>query len=73
MIASGAWDSRRILIDCDGYSYAMVAISGSMEGHDPRRQFRRLAADQADNNIAYMVALASAFESAFKFEGVDES
>ena len=25
------WDSRRILIDCDGYSFAIVAIDGSIK------------------------------------------
>ena len=41
--------------------------------HDRHRQFGWSAADQADNNIAYMAVLASTFESASRFECVDES
>ena len=35
MIASGAWDSRRILIDCDGCYCALVTNNGFIDSKRP--------------------------------------
>ena len=43
------------------------------KGHDRRRRFEWSAADQTDNNIAYMAALVVTLESASRFKGADES
>ena len=34
-VASGTWDSHRILIDCDGYSCVLVANSGLIDSKRP--------------------------------------
>ena len=43
------------------------------KGHDRGRRFGRSAADRTNNNIAYMAAFVSTFESASRFEGANES
>ena len=43
------------------------------KGHDRRRQFGWSAADQMDNNIAYIAALVSTLGSVSRFEGANKS
>ena len=43
------------------------------KGHDVRRRFGWSAADQTDNNIAYMAVRVSTFESTSRFEIANKS
>ena len=72
-IASGRWDSRRIRIDCDGYSCALVASSSSIESPrappPSRRVDRGLGGQQRRRNGRH----TGTVESRSRFDGASGS